>query len=61
MKRNEKSKKIDWKENKRKKKGLGLGLSIVWELNLKVLEFGIALMFDFDVFPHCSSISFGSF
>ena len=50
---------IEKKRKKRKKRGLGL--SIVWELNLEVLEFGIAFMLDFDVFPHCSFISFGSF
>ena len=52
--------KKNWKEKKKRKKR-DLGLSIVWELNLEVLEFGIALMLDFDVFPHCSSIYFGSF
>jgi len=30
-------------------------------MNLEVLQFGIAFMLDFDVFRHCSSISFGSF
>ena len=40
-------------EKKKKRKKRGLGLSIVWELNLEVLEFGISFMLDFDVFSHC--------
>jgi len=48
------------KKNEKKERRFGF-CNILRELNMEVLEFGIALMLDFDVFPHCSYISFGSF
>ena len=53
MKRNEKrkEKKIKRNEKKKKRKKRGLSLSIMWELNLEVLEFGIAFMLDLTYLP----------
>jgi len=39
-------------KNEKKEKRFGF-CNIVRELNMEVLEFGIAFMLDFDVFPNC--------